>query len=163
MAQSTFTPSKDLEVIILVGIPGSGKSTWISKQNLPYQTISTDQIRKELTGKVEDQSQNEQVFQLAYERLGHHLNHQMSVIFDATNTQKIWRGRIIEIAKQYDAFTTIVEIEDEVEIFLQRNRKRPSPVPEDVMQEQMDEFEKPTLEEVDRIFIVDAFGKPKAP
>ncbi|MGK0291520.1 MAG: hypothetical protein ACI86H_002988, partial [bacterium] len=44
--------------VIMCGPSGSGKSSWI-QQNYPhYHLISLDLLRKELTGKLEDQSKN---------------------------------------------------------------------------------------------------------
>ena len=62
---------------ITIGISGSGKSTWINKESslgdlgLPQGDliICPDDIRKQLTGNVSDQSRNNEVFATAYQRL----------------------------------------------------------------------------------------------
>lgn len=72
-------------LLILVGPPGSGKSTWVkdfvSRTN--YKVVCPDEIRKELTGSISDQSQNATVFETAYHRLKENLNNKENTIFDS--------------------------------------------------------------------------------
>lgn len=74
-------------LIILMGIPGSGKTTWrndfVSKHP-EYVVINPDEIRREVTGSISDQSKNNVVWKLAYERLEEAVNNRKNVIFDST-------------------------------------------------------------------------------
>jgi len=58
-------------LIVLVGISGSGKSTFVKGYFIPNDTfyISPDMIRKELTGNISDQSRNVEVWETAYNSL----------------------------------------------------------------------------------------------
>ena len=54
-------------LIELIGVSGSGKSTWIKNNKSKWNktvVISPDEIRKELTGNISDQSKNKEVFEL---------------------------------------------------------------------------------------------------
>lgn len=76
-------------VIATVGISGSGKSTWRNKfliENPDWVVISPDDIRKELTGNISDQSRNHDVWNLAYERLDKYACEQKDILFDSTCT-----------------------------------------------------------------------------
>lgn len=76
-------------VIATVGISGSGKSTWRHKfclANPDYTSICPDQIRKELTGSISNQSKNAEVWEEAYERLQRTLSCSKNVVFDSTCT-----------------------------------------------------------------------------
>jgi predicted kinase len=47
-------------VIVLVGLPGSGKSTWAAREGLP--TLSSDAMRVTLADDITDQTIHEKVF-----------------------------------------------------------------------------------------------------
>lgn len=89
------------KIILTIGIPGCGKSTWVKEylQQYPFTfVVSTDEIRKELTGYEQcvDPSQNPMIHDEARKRVKAILddpvnhsggNHGMGpeVIVDATN------------------------------------------------------------------------------
>ncbi len=49
-----------MKIVVAVGLPGSGKSTWFKQ--LGVQPISSDAIRAEITGDEGNQTVNRQVF-----------------------------------------------------------------------------------------------------
>ena len=57
---------------IMVGLSGSGKST-VAKEIAVMEEntiiVSSDAIREELTGKVEDQTKNDEVFKIFHKRI----------------------------------------------------------------------------------------------
>jgi len=70
--------------IMTVGIPGSGKSTWLKKQS-DLNIVSTDDIRKEITGDVSNISKDKDVWKIAKTRVIQLLNKGKDVVLDATN------------------------------------------------------------------------------
>ena len=73
--------------IITVGIPGSGKSTWVNefvKTHEGWVVINPDSIRKELTGDISNQSRNKDVWNTAYLELDNCLANKENFIFDST-------------------------------------------------------------------------------
>ena len=78
---------------VMVGISGSGKSTYGKgletslrlENGLNTERVSTDDIRLELTGNAEDQSQNGRVFSVARARVSELLGQKKNVIIDATS------------------------------------------------------------------------------
>ena len=106
-------------LILPIGIPGSGKSTWINKlraEGRNVLVISPDAIRAELTD-VSDQSNNALVFKLAHERAATGLRQGKLVVFDATNTMQegpFGRTALIENLKKMSGkeFTTYYEMFD---------------------------------------------------
>jgi len=85
------------ELILPIGIPGSGKSFWIKEFNKDnkYIVVSPDNIRKEITGNISDQSQNSKVFWMAIEATKRALENGDSVIFDATNVDSQQRKNLV--------------------------------------------------------------------
>lgn len=100
--------------IILVGISGSGKSTFIKSLDLSNTVIvSPDAIRKEITGNVSDQTKNGEVFALANKRAADALNGGKDVIFDATNISSTNRQSLLK----YLRFNTSRNFEPLAKIF----------------------------------------------
>lgn len=94
------------KLIMLVGLPASGKSKIGEQLAVKYnaKVFSSDEIRKELTGTYEDQSQNKKVFELLHKRIKDALVAGENVIYDATNINKKRRIHMINqefIADEY--------------------------------------------------------------
>ena len=78
--------------IMMVGIPGSGKSYYANKYveenkfDLPTVIISSDDYRKRLFGDENDQTHNSVLFNIINSDIKKYLISGVNVIFDATNT-----------------------------------------------------------------------------
>ena len=115
-----FKQSEKPKFILPIGISGSGKSTWI-KANTDSNTvvISPDEIRRELTGSISDQSKNKEVFPLAFKRAADALNGDKNVIFDATNVVSNLRKSMLEYMKknvknEFDALAKIFDVDPQI-------------------------------------------------
>ena len=81
------------KLVMLVGLPGSGKSTYAGKLKKEGVIIhSSDRVREEL-GDVNDQSKNEEVFRILHKRIKDDLKSGKSVAYDATNLNRKRRIR----------------------------------------------------------------------
>ncbi|WOD39382.1 AAA family ATPase [Nodosilinea sp. E11] len=131
-----------MPLLMLVGIPGSGKSTWARDFVLDhpcYQIVSTDAIRAELYGDAAIQGDWPQIWQQVVT-----LWHQGivairrgeldGVIYDATNARRRYRRAAIAAARQ-TGFThiTLTWFDLPLSVALERNRGRSQPVPMDVI------------------------------
>jgi predicted ABC-type ATPase len=84
-------------LIITVGPSGSGKSTWVNSilqndnEDFKFIRICPDEIRKEMTGNISDQSKNAEVWKEAFSRIKEFSKAGFSIIFDSTacNTKTI--------------------------------------------------------------------------
>lgn len=88
---------KKATLTVMCGLPGSGKSTKaveISAQNNAFM-VSSDALREELLGDVNDQTGNNRVFEEAFKRIDDHLADGDNVIFDATNVNEKKRRAIV--------------------------------------------------------------------
>ena len=91
-------------LILLCGIPGSGKTTYAKKYIEEHDDtihISSDEIRKELWGDEAIQGDNNEVFLLMQSRTIEALNNGLSVIYDATNVTRKDRSYIIALCPKF--------------------------------------------------------------
>ena len=159
------------ELILIIGLPGSGKSTWV-KNKYDYARLfqggvtilSSDQVRKELFGDENDQTHNEEVFQYIKETTVNRLEKGQKVIIDATNISRKSRKSITDYVEQqlsgfYEyGFIRFIVIATPYYKCLENNRKRSRQVPEHVIERMYKQFEFPTyLETVHQIDIVYPF------
>ncbi|MCS7026203.1 MAG: AAA family ATPase [Bryobacteraceae bacterium] len=133
-------------IVLLVGLPGSGKSTWAARQNLPV--LSSDEIRRLLLDDPADQRANRRVFQilrfLLKQRLA--LRRALSCV-DATHLTRAERRPYLALAEIYDCEVEAVFFDVPLEVCKDRNRSRSRVVPEDVLDRMAARLEPPTLEE----------------
>ena len=140
---------------VLVGLPGSGKSTWADENAGKAVIISTDQIRKELNGDAADQSNGGQVWQLAYNRARYWLHLGFNVIFDATNYGRANRRHVLHELKDHAREVYAVFFNTPKAECKRRNAARERVVPYEVIEGMADRLTVPTEEEgFDRVFII---------
>lgn len=74
--------------IMMVGLPGSGKSTIANKLSIKENAVlhSSDDLREELLGDADNQDSNELIFQELHKRISRDLLDGKSVVYDATNS-----------------------------------------------------------------------------
>ena len=88
--------------IMLVGLPGSGKSTYAKLLKKQYNAIicSSDAVRKKITGDENNQKNNNEVFLILHRRIKELLKNGENVIYDATNIKsKSRRAFLLELEK----------------------------------------------------------------
>lgn len=136
-------------LIVMVGIPGSGKSTIAEeiKNTYNFKMFSADEIRKELLGDVNDQSNNYYVFKTLYERLKDNLANGQNCIFDATNVSIGDRKGVFKKIKdvEFDAIAYVVATN--IEESIRRNSLRDRKVPLEDIQKFVNKFVMPSVEE----------------
>ena len=121
--------SAQKKVVVLVGIAGSGKSTW-AKQSV----LSSDEIRRLLRDDPTDQSIHRIVFKTMRDLLRRRLDLGMPVTYiDATNLTRRERRPYIKIASSYGCEAEAIFFDTPLEICLERNRARQRNVPEEVL------------------------------
>ena len=162
-------------VIILIGVPASGKSSLAeqmlrasnqtadqnSRQITQGQTriISPDRIRASLYGSVAMQGDWAEIWAQVHQEFTNAAKSQQSVIYDATNYKREYRKDVIALAKEY-GFKPITGIWLDVPLWvcLSRNDLRDRVVPEDIVIEMYRSlaYSPPTLNEgFDRILFRD--------
>jgi len=124
-------------LILLVGLPGSGKSSLASRLLAEWprsQVISTDAIRAQLFGLESVQGSWVLVWRQIHRQLLQAVEHSPIAIYDATNAVRHHRIEAIALARA-TGFTNITGIwlDTPLNICLKRNRQRDRVVPEEVI------------------------------
>jgi predicted kinase len=147
-----FDPAKST-MHMLMGIPGSGKTTYREKLKLP--TVSLDDIRRRLKIKPEDDQGF--VVQTAKEEAKTYLRRGENFIFDATNLTKLHRDTWVSLAREYKSAVEIHWISASYKETQARNNARPdsTKVPHYRMEEMALELMPPQLEDVWNIHYVE--------
>ena len=134
--------------VMLCGLPGSGKSTYAERLEAEEGFIihSSDKIRAEL-GDVNDQSKNEDVFNLLHKRVKADLNNRKNVCYDATNLNRKRRMAFLKELKNIECRKICVFIATPWEICLAQNFARDRQVPQEVMSRMYKSFQMPSIYE----------------
>lgn len=146
--------SRKNTLIVLCGISGSGKSTFakhlleISEQKKTAIAIACpDLIREKLYGDASIQGDGKKVFQMAFDivELSGKIN--ADCVFDATNTTKKARRRVIEEGQKYFDFILCYYFTPDLIKSIENQKKRERQVPYDVLVRQINQWQTPTLDE----------------
>ncbi|MFI6816224.1 polynucleotide kinase-phosphatase [Nonomuraea sp. NPDC050328] len=115
----------ELSLVVLVGVSGSGKSTFAAKHFKPTQVISSDYCRGLVSDDENDQSATPQAFELLHHIVGVRLARGLLTVVDATNVQYEARKSLIDLAKRHDVLAEAIVLDVSDEIAIARNESRP--------------------------------------
>jgi len=142
------------EVVLLSGLPGAGKDTWIGTNLAGWPVVSLDQVRSEL--EVDPEDDQGALVQYARELCREHLRVRRAFALNATSLVSALRERWIRLFSDYRARVRIVALEVPYAELLRRNRARgKAGLPCKVLESFIDRWEPPALSEahaVTRIF-----------
>lgn len=119
------------QVILMSGLPGTGKDTWIEKYYGDHPMVSLDEIRKQM--KISPTDNQGAVVNAARDLAREYLRKKIPFVWNATNTTPLIRQKQIRLFTDYHASVRIVYLETEWEEQMRRNRKRVDEVPEAVI------------------------------
>lgn len=133
--------------LMVVGLPGSGKSTYIEKYYSNYHIHSSDAIREELSGDVNNQDINKQVFSTLHKRVKEDLVAGYNVVYDATNISWKRRKAFLQELKNINCHKECVLMATPFELCVQRNNGRDRVVPYFVIERMYKNFDIPWYNE----------------
>jgi predicted kinase len=133
-------------VVLAIGLPGSGKSSWFKRHNLA--PLSSDMVRSLLFDDVREQRFQDLVFSNLRSMLKARLIAKRPMNYvDATNLTPQERQHWIKLAKDYNYEVHAVFFDVPLEVCLERHQRRDRVVPEDVMRRMAAKLKAPAFEE----------------
>ena len=145
------------KLILLVGICGSGKTTYAKKYIEEHPNtahLSSDQIRKELYGDESIQEAHNVVFSKMQNRAINALNFGQDVIYDATNITRKDRAYIISQCPKFVKIEAHV-VWAPIETCIERDAARKRTVGKDVIDKMLKRFQPPYYDEgIDEIKVI---------
>ena len=124
-------------LVALIGAAGSGKSTFASRHFAADAVVSSDGLRRILSGDESDQQKNPLVF----DRLQHWVEARLAAgllaVVDATNTDWMGRAALIRQARRYQRPAIAIVFDLPLEVCLARSATRSRTVRASVIRRQV--------------------------
>ena len=147
--------------MMLVGVPGSGKSYQAKKMEQTFpdtKIVSSDAIRGEIYGDENCQDNPARVFSIMRERTVQYLNEGYNVVYDATNIQRVHRKEVLDVVPAW-AMKYCYICWASIEKCIERDANRERTVGKAVIDKMLNRFEAPFYDEgFDEIWILGMEG-----
>ncbi|MBI3650576.1 MAG: AAA family ATPase [Acidobacteria bacterium] len=128
-------------LVVLCGIAGCGKSTFAAKHFLPTQIVSSDECRALICDDAMNQQVTGHAFELWRLIIRKRLLIGKTTVADATNLESGDRKWLLNTARYYNFFATVMVFDLPIETCLARNARRQRVVPEDALFRQYELFQ----------------------
>ena len=115
----------DLSLVVLVGISGSGKSTFAARHFLPTEVISSDFCRGLVSDDPDDQTATADAFDVLNYIAGKRLAAGRLTVIDATSVQPAARKSLIELARAHHVLAVAIVLDLPEAACAARNTARP--------------------------------------
>ena len=146
--QPLFDPTWG-EVVLLSGLPGTGKDTWIQANCPDLPMVSLDALRRKMRVKpIDNQSA---VLQAAQEQARELLRKKQPFVWNATNLTMETRRKQIDRFERYGARVRVVYLETPWMERIRRNAGREDAVPEGAVERMLEKTVPPTPDEAQTV------------
>jgi protein phosphatase len=115
----------ELSLVVLVGVTGSGKSTFAAAHFKPTEVISSDFCRGLVADDENDQSATPEAFEVLRFIAGKRLAAGRLTVIDATNVQPEARRDLVLLAREHDVLPVAIVLDLPERLCAERNARRP--------------------------------------
>lgn len=112
-------------LVVLVGVSGSGKSTFARTHFKPTEVVSSDFCRGLVADDENDQSATSDAFDVLHYIVGTRLRRGLLTVVDATNVQQAARAALVSLAKSHDVLVDAIVVDVPESVAVERNEHRP--------------------------------------
>ncbi len=123
-AASTPLAVPELSLVVLVGVTGSGKSTFARTHFKPTEVISSDFCRGLVADDENDQSATPAAFELLHYIVSKRLASGRLTVVDATNVQPEARRELVALAREHDVLPVAIVLDLPEKLCAERNSGR---------------------------------------
>jgi polynucleotide kinase-phosphatase len=114
----------ELSLVVLVGVTGSGKSTFARAHFKPTEVISSDFCRGLVADDENDQAATPAAFELLHYIVGKRLAGGRLTVVDATNVQPEARRGLVALAREHDVLPVAIVLDLPEKLCAERNAGR---------------------------------------
>lgn len=114
----------ELSVVALIGVSGSGKSSFAKKYFHPTEVLSSDYFRALISDDENNQLVSKQAFDTLYYVANQRLELGKLTVIDATSVKKDARKPILELAKAQNCHAVAIVLDLPQQLCLERNARR---------------------------------------
>jgi protein phosphatase len=115
----------ELSLVVLVGVTGSGKSTFARQHFKPTEVISSDYCRGLVADDENDQSATPDAFDVLHYIAGKRLSAGRLTVVDATSVQPEARLPLVALAREHDVLPVAIVLDLPSSVCAARNAQRP--------------------------------------
>ncbi|MDR0435102.1 MAG: polynucleotide kinase-phosphatase, partial [Gracilibacteraceae bacterium] len=115
----------EIAVVALMGVSGSGKSTFAQKYFKPTEVLSSDYFRALISDDENNQFVTSQAFDTLYYVANKRLELGLMTVIDATNVQKEARASVLHLAKEQNCHAVAIVLDMPEKLCRARNKQRP--------------------------------------
>ncbi|MGX7680088.1 polynucleotide kinase-phosphatase [Jatrophihabitans sp. DSM 45814] len=114
----------ELSLVVLIGVTGSGKSTFGRRNFRPTEVISSDFCRGLVADDENDQAATPEAFELLHYIVGKRLKAGRLTVVDATNVQPEARKQLVAVAREHDVLPVAIVLDVAESVCMSRNAAR---------------------------------------
>jgi protein phosphatase len=115
----------ELSLVVLIGVTGSGKSTFAVRHFRPTEILSSDFFRGMVGDDENDQRVTVEAFEALHVVAAKRLKLGKLAVIDATNVQPDARKPLVALAREYHVLPVAIVLDAGERLCVERNRARP--------------------------------------